>query len=262
LTLGQRQAWLEQGPHGLRRVNRGATLVAALVLSTALGAIPATAGPPYLTDDPEPVEYRHWEVYAASQWFVSRHAADGTAPHVEVNYGALPELQLHAIVPAALALRSGQAVRYGLGDIELGVKYRFVDETERRPQIGTFPLVLLPTGSAARGLGSGKMQALLPIWVQKSFGRWTTYGGGGIRLASGERDGVAGWLVQRGLGKSVTLGTEAFLTVPLSRGSTEIRINLGLVIDFSTLQHLLLSAGPAFGGDVGAQSYAAYQLTF
>jgi hypothetical protein len=214
-----------------------------------------------LTDDPQPVELGHWEFYAASQWSAARHAADGTSPHVEVNYGALPELQLHAIVPAALALTSGEPVRYGLGDIELGAKFRFIDEGERRPQVGTFPLVLLPTGSATHGLGSGKTQVFLPIWVQKSFGRWTTYGGGGLRLVSGERDGVAGWLVQRELAKGLTLGTEAFLTVPLSSGARELQINIGLVVDFSEMHHLLLSAGPAFGGDDRAQAYLAYQLT-
>ena len=26
-------------------------------------AVPALAGPPYITDDPEPVDYQHWEVY-------------------------------------------------------------------------------------------------------------------------------------------------------------------------------------------------------
>lgn len=233
----------------------------ALALSTGLVAAPALAGPPYLTDDPEPVELGHWEVYAASQWFLTRGAADGTAPHVEVNYGALPDLQLHVIVPAALAVRSGEPTRYGLGDVELGVKYRFIDEGNRRPQVGTFPLLELPTGSASRGLGFGRVQVFLPIWIQKSFGRWTTYGGGGVRLASSERDAIAGWLVQRGLGKNVTLGTEAFLTVPLSHGSAEMRINLGLVVDFSALQHLLLSAGPAFGAEAGAQGYCAYQLT-
>lgn len=242
-------------------MRRAAALVTALALSADLISAPAIAGPPYLTDDPEPVELGHWEVYAASQWFVTRAAADGTAPHVEVNYGALPEVQLHVIVPAALAVSSGEPTRYGLGDVELGVKYRFVDEGERRPQVGTFPLLELPTGSAAHGLGFGKVQALLPIWIQKSFGRWTTYGGGGVRLASGEHDAVAGWLVQRGVGKIASLGTEAFVTVPLGHGAAEIRVDLGLVFDFSELHHLLLSAGPAFGAEAGAQGYCAYQLT-
>ena len=58
--------------------------------------IPALAGPPYVTDDPEPVEYHHWEVYLASQLAHEPGAWSGTAPHIEVNYGALPNLQLHA----------------------------------------------------------------------------------------------------------------------------------------------------------------------
>jgi hypothetical protein len=221
----------------------------------------AWAGPPYLTDDPEPVELGHWEFYLASQWAATSSAADGTSPHVEVNYGALPELQLHVIVPAALALRSGEPTRYGLGDIELGAKYRFIDEGERWPQVGTFPLVLVPTGSEARGLGAGKVQVFLPLWVQKSFGPWTTYGGGGLRLASGEREGVAGWLVQRRLVEGLTLGTEAFVTVPWNDGAANVRVNLGVVIDFTIHHHLLLSGGPAFGGEAGGQGYAAYQLT-
>jgi hypothetical protein len=238
-----------------------AFILRVLAACVAISAAPAWAGPPYLTDDPEPVELGHWEFYLASQWTATRHAAEGTAPHFEVNYGALPELQLHVIVPAALTLASGQPAHYGPGDVELGAKYRFVDESEWRPQIGTFPLVLVPTGSEARGLGAGKTQVFVPLWVQKSFGRWTTYGGGGLHFASGERDGVAGWLVQRQVLEGMTLGAEAFLTVPLQGGLAEIRLNLGTVIDFTAHHHLLLSGGPAFGSETGGQGYAAYQLT-
>jgi hypothetical protein len=244
-----------------RIARRSASFLAVSGICIAIAAVPAWAGPPYLTDDPEPVELRHWEFYLASQWTATRNAAEGTSPHVEVNYGALPELQLHVIVPAALSVANGQSAHYGLGDLELGAKYRFVDEGEWRPQIGTFPLVLIPTGSGARGLGAGKTQVFLPLWVQKSFGPWTTYGGGGVRLASGERDGVAGWLVQRRLLEGLTLGTEAFLTVPLNGGAAEVRLNLGAVVDFTAHHHLLLSGGPAFGGETGGQGYAAYQLT-
>lgn len=53
---------------------------------------------------------------------------------------------------------------YGIGDIKLGVKYRFVHETDTVPQIGTFPLVTSSTGSSEKGLGSGQVDVLLPIW--------------------------------------------------------------------------------------------------
>jgi hypothetical protein len=240
---------------------RPAALTAALLLSAILFGRSVSAGPPFLTDDPQPVELGHWEFYLASQWSAADHAATGTAPHVEVNYGALPELQLHAIVPATLAWQSGQPTEYGLGDIELGAKYRFVKEGPWRPQIGIFPLLLLPTGSKDRGLGAGTTQVLLPIWIQKGFGPWLTYGGAGLHLASGDDDVVAGWLVQRQLPAKITLGAEAFFTFPLGGTSVELQVNLGLVVDFNDKHHLLASAGPAFGGDARGQGYLAYQLT-
>ena len=35
--------------------------IVAGLFSFLLGQIVAWAGPPFVTDDPEPVEYRHWE---------------------------------------------------------------------------------------------------------------------------------------------------------------------------------------------------------
>jgi hypothetical protein len=243
------------------KVRRRGFFEAALLLATVLIGRTVWAGPPFLTDDPQPVDLKHWEFYLASQWSLANHSASGSLPHVEVNYGALPELQLHVIVPAILAWQSGQPVEYGLGDVELGAKYRFVEEEEWRPQIGTFPLVLLPTGSAERGLGTGTTQVLLPIWIQKSFGPWMTYGGGGLHLASRDNDIVAGWLLQRQLSRKVTLGAETFFTFPFNRDPVEMQVNLGLIVDFSDRHHLLASGGPAFGGDARGQAYLAYQLT-
>jgi hypothetical protein len=50
------------------------------------------AGPPYITDDPDPVEYRHWEIYMASIFDKQPGAWTTTAPHLEVNYGLVPNL--------------------------------------------------------------------------------------------------------------------------------------------------------------------------
>jgi hypothetical protein len=244
-----------------RRAKPPAVFGPALLLGAVFCGRTVSAGPPFLTDDPEPVELGHWEFYLASQWTAADHSATGSAPHIEVNYGALPELQLHIIVPATLAWQSGQPVQYGLGDIEVGAKYRFVEEGEHRPQIGTFPLVLLPTGSKEHGLGEGTTQVLLPIWIQKSSGPWMTYGGAGLHLASRDNDVVAGWLLQRKLHGMLALGAEAFFTFPLNDNPVELQVNLGLVVDFSDRHHLLASAGPAFGGDVRGQGYLAYQLT-
>jgi len=234
-----------------------------LALAAVLATTQAWAGPPFLTDDPEPVDVKHWEFYAASQWAAERHAAAGTLPHIEVNYGALPGLQLHAIVPAAFAWTRGNAPKYGVGDTELGAKLRFVDEVKGqwRPQIGIFPLLILPTGSKKRGLGEGEVQVLLPLWIQKGFGPWTTYGGGGVHLAGDDNAVVLGWLLQRAFSDAIAIGAEAFVTTPLSGEAVQIQLNLGTVINFSDNHHLLLSAGPSFRTDATGQAYIAYQLT-
>jgi hypothetical protein len=60
-----------------------------------------SAGPPFRTDGPVPVEPQHWEIYLFS---TGTHAVGGTAgilPGIDANYGAAPDLQLHAAVPYA-----------------------------------------------------------------------------------------------------------------------------------------------------------------
>ncbi|BDG01644.1 hypothetical protein [Anaeromyxobacter oryzae] len=242
-----------------------AALASALVALVAAPA-PGRAGPPYVTDDPEPVDYRHWELYLASQWSRDRDGSfTGTAPHLEVNYGVLPEVQLHAIAPLAVARAAGGPTEWGPGDLELGAKIRVLDETASRPQVGVFPLLELPTGSASRGLGTGEVQVFLPLWIQKSFGPWTTYGGGGWWLTRGEgsRDHAAlGWMVQREVADGVTPGIEVFHTAADTVGGTgETRVAAGLVVDLSSVHHLLASFGRTFGGGDALQAYVAWQIT-
>jgi hypothetical protein len=192
----------------------------ALVIFLSLLVIastPALAGPPFQTDDPQPIDYKNYEFYTFASSDGTHVETDTSGPAVEFNWGALPNVHLHIIVPAAAIFPADDPRAFGLGDIELGIKYRFVQETKHRPMIGTFTMVEVPSGNADRGLGVGKTWYKIPLWAQKSFGPWTTYGGGGVTLntAPGYRNyPFAGWLVQRDLGKKVTLGTEIFYHGP------------------------------------------------
>ena len=245
-------------------------IISVFIVSAAImafGAAAAFAGPPFVTDDPEPVKLHHWEFYIASQYQKGSAGTIGTAPHIEINYGGFPETQLHLIVPAAYAVSNGNSVFYGSGDTELGVKYRFIRETDASPQIGTFPHLELPTGDSSRGLGAGYATAFLPIWVQKSFGSWTTYGGGGIwynNIGNGNRNyWQTGWELQRDLSKKLTLGAELFSYSPRTDpGRNETGYNLGMFYNFSEEQHFLFSAGSDIAGPNDLLIYAAFQWTF
>jgi len=224
------------------------------------------AGPPFVTDDPEPVDYQHWEVYLASQYQHASDGATGTAPHVEVNYGVLPDLQLHLIVPEAFNAPSGGSRHFGPGDTEVGAKYRLCTEAGGRPEVAVFPLAELPTGDDQRGLGSGHTQVFLPVWLQKTFGSWTTYGGTGywINPGAGNRNWwLTGWLVQRQVLPDLAVGAEVFHeTSQTVGGKSDTRMNLGITWDLSETYHVLASAGPTLQGPSKYQAYLALQLTF
>jgi hypothetical protein len=191
--------------------------VAVLFVSTV-----AWAGPPFQTDDPEPIDFRHYEFYSFATSDGTPIETDTAGPAVEFNWGALPNVHLHIIIPVAAILPSDNPRfapsgtgpnEYGLGDMETGIKYRFVQESKHRPMIGTFVMFELPTGDSRRGLGVGKTWYKVPIWAQKSFGPWTTYGGVGetVVTARGYKSFTyGGWLVQRDIGKKWTVGTEVF----------------------------------------------------
>jgi len=250
---------------------------AALSLAAALLAAAAVrAGPPFITDDPEPVDLGHWEVYAFSAGAIGRGDASGVGPSIEVNYGAAPNLQLHFIGAVAYDDPAGGPGVMGLGDTELGVKYRFIDpgKDDWFPQVGIFPLVEAPTGDARRGLGAGYAQVFLPVWVQKDFGKWTTYGGGGfwINPGPGNRNyWFTGWLLQRQVTDKLALGAEVFhqTSSMVGRGDTT-GFNLGGVYDLTEHYHLLFSVGQGgllYAVDAAAVTnpfnyYLALQWTF
>ena len=193
-------------------------VAAAAVFSSA----PAWAGPPFQTDDPEPVDFRHYEFYQFGQLSSTPVETDLTGPALEFNWGVVPNVQLHAIFGWGEAIPSNSAVyapagigpsAYGLVDTELGAKIRFIKQTKRMPEIGSFTMLELPTGSSAKGLGVGRVWYRLPVWVQKDWGEWTTYGGAGYTLIHQTQYSsfpYAGWLLQRNIGKKWTLGGEVF----------------------------------------------------
>lgn len=232
------------------------TCRARVAVAVCAACAAAHAGPPYATDDPEPVAYRHWELYLATQHALTSADTSGTAPHVEVNYGAWPDVQLHVIAPLAYARPSGGPTSYGPGDVELGIKLRFVHERGARPMIGTFPLVELPTGSEREGLGAGHVRVFLPLWLQASSGAWTTYGGGGYWLGPVDFAQL-GWQAQRRVGSAASVGGELYFLT----GTNDLRFDVGAVVDVTEHHHLMASIGRSISGDTRLQGYFAYQLT-
>jgi hypothetical protein len=107
-----------------------------LLVSLSLFSGPCLAGPPFLTDDPVPVDVGHWETNNYASGNFAKGAFAGVLPGVDVNYGAVDNVQLHLLVPMALVQSTGVSAQWGSGDVEIGVKYRFLpaDEKDWWPQ--------------------------------------------------------------------------------------------------------------------------------
>ncbi|MGA2677858.1 MAG: transporter [Sedimentisphaerales bacterium] len=229
-------------------------------------ATSAFGGPPFLTDDPEPVELGHHEFYIFSTLDRAKGNTQVQAPAFEYNYGILPQTQFHVVFPFNAVTTTDGPAAYGPGDTEFGVKYRFVEEQNDVPQVGIFPMLEVSTGDADRGLGNGKTWAKFPVWAQKSWGPWTTYGGGGyaINQQPGQRDYLfAGWLLQRDIDEHLTLGGEIFAQDKTAdTGQATTFANFGGFYNFTKNFSFLFSVGHSIAGESHLISYLGLYWTW
>jgi hypothetical protein len=223
-------------------------------------AAPAAAGPPYVSDDPEPTDFKHWEIYlfATGGGRQGETAADAG---VDLNYGAARDLQLTAVLPLSYARTAG-ATRFGTGDVELAAKYKFLHQKKGGwiPDVAFFPRFFVPTAGA--GLGSGRLQILLPVWAQKDFGRWALFGGGGYQVnpGPGNRDyWLTGVGLTRAVTKKLTLGAEIYHHGPDAMdGKAFTGVNAGLSYKIKGPYSFLLSLGPGLQHRREEGRYAVY----
>ncbi len=162
------------------------TILLVSVVSTLATTQLAWAGPPFITDDPEPLEPQHWEInYAVSKSW-RQGEASAAIPNIDINYGAAPNIQLH-IQPRYSFERTTSDTHFGIDDTEVGIKYRLmnIQHEDFSFMIGIYPMLQLPTGDTKLGPSRNKVQSFLPLWLQAKSEKWTVYGGMGYRINSG-----------------------------------------------------------------------------
>jgi hypothetical protein len=214
-------------------------------LAALFCAAPVYAGPPFVSDDPEPTDPGHWEVYGFA---AGTHAPGGTdgAAGFDINYGGAKDLQLTAVVP--LNYQTGTEGGAGLGDIELAAKYKFLHQAEGSPlpDIAFFPRAFVPT--AGRRFGTRRLSILLPLWAQKDLGKWSLFGGSGydINPGPGQRNfWLTGIGAQRAISDTFSLGAEIYRqTADADDARRFTGVNLGALYKLSGHWSLIGSVGP------------------
>ncbi len=206
---------------------------------------PACAGPPYLTDDPAPTDEGHFEIYGFADGTTARAGSSGESG-IDFNYGGAKDLQLTAVIPlgwSAPGVGGGTAT---LGNIELAAKYKFLHQDEDGVDVAVFPRVFLPAGSPS--IGARNTQFFLPIWIGRSWGDWSTFGGGGCSLNRG--NGMQnfcqyGWVLADQVTPSLQLGAEIYRqTASTIGGRPSTYAGVGAIYDLNAHYHLMASVGP------------------
>jgi hypothetical protein len=235
----------------------------ALCSAVLLWAGPAAAGPPYVTDDPEPTDTGHWEDRV---FVIGTNLSGETAGQTgfDINYGVAKDLQLTMIAP--LDYDTTGADEIGAGNIQLSVKYRFAHQSDANwlPDISVFPQVNLPAASGR--FGDRSVSFFLPVWAQKDFGPWSTFGGGGYNInpGPGNRDfWLVGWAVTRQVTDRLQLGGEIYhqTSAMIGQPSTTVA-DLGFIYQLTTHFAVMASGGPSLQIRGQSAFYAALQLTY
>jgi hypothetical protein len=220
------------------------TLIPCILISLCIQL--SYAGPPFNTDDPLPVEKKHWEFYITSMNIMQPDYWSGTLPHFEINYGLISNVQIHALIPFNYTYSENRNLKFGYSYTEFGIKYCFLQETENTPQIGIFPIIEIPTINN-KDFGNGKAQIYLPLWLQKSWGKFTTYGGCGYWINPGTNNKnwlFSGCVVQYDFIKMLSLGSELYFRSASSTDTkSAIAFNAGGSLNLSSRFHVLFSIG-------------------
>ena len=219
-------------------------------------------GPPWRTDDPIPVEFKHAEIYLFSNGIADNAGTSGVGPAFEFNYGAFPNTQLHIVLPLAFDRPKIGAKHFGYGDTEVGVKYNLVHQSDEMPAVGIFPIAELPTGNSSENLGNGTAQLYLPLWLQKDIGNWTVCTGGGYWINPGTNNknwGFMGLQFQYNFSDDFYLGMELFHQTPSTVDESDLTgIHIGGAVTIIQSYQLLFSADA--GNGITSYKHFAYYI--
>jgi hypothetical protein len=136
----------------------------------------AQGGPPYYTNDPGTPGHLNWEINLAYMPFFYSNQSVSHTPDLDINFGVGGRIQLTyenawlRVQNPSFAAES--AAKFGLGQSNPGVKWRFYDAGESGLKISVFPQLFLNNHNddVRRGITPASESFLLPCEFSRKFG--------------------------------------------------------------------------------------------
>src|SRR5580692_6198802 len=152
---------------------RGLIVLLRIVLFLFLAASFAIAqgGPPYYTNDPGTPGNLNWEINFGYMPFLYSDQSVSYAPDVDINFGVRDRIQLTYENAWLRVKDSSSPAKFGLGQSNPGVKWRFHEGGESGLSISMFPQFFLnnPNDAVRRGITPASDVFLFPLEFSKKL---------------------------------------------------------------------------------------------
>ena len=243
-----------------------AALTGMVILLLTTVQARAQGGPPYYTNDPGTPGNKNWEINLGYMPFLYDGSSTTHTPDVDINYGLGDRIQLTFENAWLRVNDSADHPKYGLGQDQLGVKWRFYDSEDNGLGISVFPQVSInnPDHSVQRGIVPSGASLLLPLEFTKKAGpvdlNWEV---GYNVVHKGPNGWLAGVVVGHDVSKKLELDAEFYGLGAFDQSGNQQTVDAGARLKLRPPFILLLMAGrsvvaarngqPSFVGYFGMQ---------
>lgn len=169
---------------------RNSVLVFVVIFGIVFGfSGTAMAGRPLSTDDADTVPPGHLEVELGAEYAKQPNDDKETSVAVALKTGVIwDRLDFGVEIPYLFLDPDEGSDEDGFGDLEAGLKLRFLDETENFPALAVSAGIKTTTGDEDKGLGSGEIDVPVNFIATKGFDRLTLHANLGYNVI-GEPEG-------------------------------------------------------------------------
>jgi hypothetical protein len=232
-------------------------LVGILVPWFAAAAF-AQGGPPYYTNDPGTPGNLNWEINLGYMPFLFSDQSVSHTPDLDINFGIGDRIQL-TYENAWLRVRNpSSTTKFGLGQSNPGVKWRFYDAGESGLAISTFPQLFLNNANDAvrRGITPASESFLLPVEFSKKFGPVDVNWEVGYQFVYKGADGwLGGLVIGHDFTSKLEMDVEFYSQGAFHPSSNQPTLELGARYKIHRPVILLLMAGRSLEPTSPNQSY-------
>ena len=190
---------------------RGFILLTFVVLASTLAL--AQGGPPYYTTDPGTPGNKNWEINFGYMPFLFNGQSISHTPDVDINFGLGDRIQLTYEDAWLRVWNPPSPAKYGMGQDQLGVKWRFYDSGAEGTQLSIFPQLSVnnPNHAVQRGITPPGASLLLPVEFARKMGPLDVNLEGGYNLVHLGPDGwFTGLVVGHDFTRKLELDAELF----------------------------------------------------